>query len=264
MRVLHVGSADGAFMALLLALTLLAGCASRVDVADSTPPPIDAAAVPDALPRPDPILAAGNRSPYTVNGVSYHILPSASGYREEGIASWYGLKFHGRKTANGERFNVYGPTAAHKTLPIPSYARVSNLDNGRSMVVRVNDRGPFHSERIIDLSYGAAVKLGFAEQGTARVRVEALDVAGVDDRRSNPEGQYRHLQLGAFGAEQAAEDLASRAASVLSVPLSISAVDSAQGRLYRLRAGPFGSERELRSGQAALAAAGLPGGQPLP
>lgn len=248
----------------VLVLILITGCAGPVEVADTTPPPIDPAAVPDAVPSPDPILAAGNKSPYTVNGVTYSVLPSAAGYAEEGIASWYGLKFHGRKTSNGERFSVYGPTAAHKTLPIPSYVRVTNLDNNRSMVVRVNDRGPFHSDRIIDLSYGAALKLGYAQQGTARVRVEAIPVAGVDDRRQHANGRYRHLQLGAFTQADAANALADKARTLLSVPLTVSEVDTTHGRLYRLRAGPFANERALREGQAALSRAGLPDGQPLP
>ena len=256
----HVGSAALTVVTLLL----LGGCGDTVRVADSTPPPIDPAAISDAVPRPDPILAAGNKSQYTVNGVTYLVMPSAAGYTEEGIASWYGLKFHGRKTSNGERFNVYGPTAAHKTLPIPSYVRVTNLSNGQSMVLRVNDRGPFHSERIIDLSYGAALKLGFADQGTARVRVEALTVTGSDDRRGNPSGAYRNLQLGAFSDAGAAANLAARAEAVLSVPLNVTEVEAGAGRLFRLRAGPFASESALRAAQDDLVGAGLPAGQPLP
>lgn len=242
----------------------LSACGGPARVADSTPPPIDPDAVPDAVPRPDPILIAGNKSPYTVNGVSYHVMSDPTGYQEEGLASWYGLKFHGRKTSNGERFNVYGPTAAHKTLPIPSYVRVTNLENGRHMVIRVNDRGPFHGERIIDLSYGAALKLGFADQGTTRVKVEALAVAGVDDRRELGGDGYRRLQLGAFTSEAAARTLAGSAAPVLNVPLTVTEVDTANGRLYRLRAGPFEDEAALRGGQMALRERGLPSGQPLP
>lgn len=248
----------------LCLMLVLAGCGGTIDIPDTTPPPIDPAAIPDAVPRPDPILSAGNKSPYTVNGVSYRVLPSAAGYREEGNASWYGLKFHGRKTSNGERFSVYGPTAAHKTLPIPSYVRVTHLGNGKSMVVRVNDRGPFHSARIIDLSYGAALKLGFADQGTARVLVEAIEVAGTDDRRSQSAGSYRNLQLGAFQQEAAAKALSARAEAVLAVPLVVSQIETAAGYLYRLRAGPFADEQSLRAAQKALNAAGLPGGQPLP
>ncbi len=250
-------------VAAVLAAAVLIGCSPNPYIADSTPPAISADAIEDAHPRPDPILAAGNTSPYTVNGKTYTVLPTARGYSQQGIASWYGLKFHGRKTANGERFSVYGPTAAHKTLPIPSYVRVTNLENQRSMVLRVNDRGPFHPNRIIDLSYGAAVKLGFANQGTASVLVEALDIAGVDDRR-DIDGRYRFIQLGAFASQQSADSLRQRVQSVVEVPVEVTVVDTHAGRLYRLRAGPFQSESELYQARRHLQAAGLPQGQPLP
>ena len=108
----------------------------------------------------------GNKSPYEVFGKRYTVMPSADGYTEEGVASWYGMKFQGRRTSNGEIFDVYKATAAHKSLPLPSYLRVTNLENNASLIVRVNDRGPFVGDRLIDVSYGVAVKLGFAEQGT--------------------------------------------------------------------------------------------------
>ena len=139
---------------------------------------------PDELPRvdliPEPVVLAeprsryGNRSPYTVLGKSYRVLDSAEGYVDRGIASYYGQKFHGRRTSSLEVYDMYTFSAAHKTLPLPSYARVTNLANGESVVVRVNDRGPFHEGRIIDLSYAAAVKLGIHQTGTARVEVRAL------------------------------------------------------------------------------------------
>ncbi len=255
-------------LSLLIALLLLTACTpgsrKAVRVSDSEPPPISAAAVADAIPRADPVLRRGNVSPYTVNGKTYHVMPSNKGYVEEGIASWYGLKFHGRPTSNGERFSVYEATAAHKSLPIPTYARVTNLGNGRSMVVRVNDRGPFHADRLIDLSYGAAVKLGFDKAGTARVRVEAIEVAGADDRRAVADGRYRLLQLGAFSSAEAAHELAARVGPVLSVPVEVTVVDTAHGPLHRLRAGPFAQESALRDAQATLSAAGLPPGQALP
>ena len=184
---------------LLMAVVVVAcSVPANRHVSDRAPPDIDPSAVPDAIPQADTITRAGNSSPYTVNGQSYWVLASARGYRERGIASWYGLKFHGRPTANGERFSVYGPTAAHRSLPIPTYVRVTNEDNGASMVLRVNDRGPFHSDRLIDLSYGAAVRLGFADQGTASVLVEAIDVPGMQDVRSDAANGYSRLQLGAF------------------------------------------------------------------
>ncbi|MEE4202733.1 MAG: septal ring lytic transglycosylase RlpA family protein [Halieaceae bacterium] len=247
-------------------LTALGGCGVVSDrhVPDTTPPPISAAAVRDAVPAADPILRRGNTSPYTVNGQTYRVMDTAAGYVEEGVASWYGLKFHGRPTATGERFSVYQATAAHRSLPLPTYARVTNLANGRQIVVKVNDRGPFHADRILDLSYGAAIKLGFADQGTARVRVEAIEVAGVDDRRAVAQGRYRQLQLGAFSARSAAQDLAERVRPVVGVPVEVTTVDTAHGQLHRLRAGPFASESALRAAQGALQQAGLPEGQALP
>ena len=145
----------------------------------------------DAIPKKEPITRAGNKNPYQIFGKTYVLLPSAKGYSEEGIASWYGRKFHGRKTANGEIYDMYKMTAAHTTLPIPTFVRVTNLDNGRQIVVRVNDRGPFHGGRIIDLSYAAAKKLGYDTKGTARVRVEVVDVesqqkAVVEPTRPEP------------------------------------------------------------------------------
>ena len=220
--------------------------------------------VQDAVPRADPILAVGNKSPYTVNGVSYEILKDYRNYRERGTASWYGSKFHGHETSNGEIFDLYAASAAHKTLPIPSYARVTNLDNGRSVVVRVNDRGPFHGDRLIDLSYGAAVKLGYMEHGTAPVEVEVLNIAGVDDRRDVPGGHYRYLQLGAFGAESSAQRLQAELQAFLQVPVFISNVESAGKLLYRVRIGPLADADELAMVKQQLVDGGYSSGQPLP
>ena len=220
--------------------------------------------VADAVPRADPILAAGNKSPYSVNGVSYDILKDYRNYREQGTASWYGSKFHGHETSNGEIFDLYAASAAHKTLPIPSYARVTNLDNGRSVVVRVNDRGPFHGNRLIDLSYGAAVKLGYMEKGTARVEVEVLNIAGVDDRRGAPGTHYRFLQLGAFGAEASAQRLQAELQNFVQAPVFISEVDAGGKRLYRVRVGPVADSDELALVQQQLLDGGFPQGQPLP
>ena len=133
----------------------------------------DVSDIQDAVPTPHfgPYKAA----PYTVLGKKYYPMQSSKNYKEDGLASWYGTKFHGQKTANGEIYDLYGMTAAHKTLPLPSYVKVINLDNNREVIVRVNDRGPFYADRIIDLSFPAAKKLGFVEKGVARVRVEAID-----------------------------------------------------------------------------------------
>jgi rare lipoprotein A len=137
---------------------------------------LDPAKIEDAIPREEYVTKAGNKSPYTVLGKTYEVLPTSRGYKGQGGASWYGLKFHGHKTSNGEIYDIYQMTAAHKTLPIPCYVKVTNIANGRTAIVRVNDRGPFHDGRIIDLSYAAATKLGFIGAGTAQVTVEAIDV----------------------------------------------------------------------------------------
>jgi rare lipoprotein A len=143
-------------------------------IPDSAPDEIpDVDAIPEPEVKSEPRSRIGNRS-YAVMGKRYHVRDSAEGYVEEGMASFYGSKFHGRKTSNHEVYDMYAFSAAHKTLPLPSYVRVTNLANGKSVVVRVNDRGPFHAGRIIDLSYAAATKLGFTRQGTARVEVRAL------------------------------------------------------------------------------------------
>ena len=145
-----------------------------------------AMAVPDAVPRAEPLSKYGNPESYTVYGKTYNVMPSSLGYREIGYASWYGRKFHGRRTSSGEIYDMYAMTAAHRTLPLPTYVRVRNLDNGREAIVRVNDRGPFHSDRIIDLSYAAATKLGLVEAGTAKVEVEAIDTGSSIAQPADP------------------------------------------------------------------------------
>jgi len=137
--------------------------------------PPDVASIPDAVPQPEPKSNNGNPDSYEVYGDRYFILKDVRGYKERGYASWYGKKFNGKRTSSGEPYDMFKMTAAHKTLPIPCYARVTNLDNGRSVVVRINDRGPFHEGRIIDLSYTAAVKLGSLDRGSIPVEVEAID-----------------------------------------------------------------------------------------
>ncbi|MDY0207108.1 MAG: septal ring lytic transglycosylase RlpA family protein [Pseudomonas sp.] len=134
---------------------------------------VDVSRIPDAVPMPH--QGSFKAAPYTVLGSRYFPIQDARNYKMTGTASWYGTKFHGRDTANGETFDLYGMTAAHKTLPLPSYVKVTNLENGRTVTLRVNDRGPFYSDRVIDLSFAAAKKLGYAEKGVARVTVEGID-----------------------------------------------------------------------------------------
>ena len=165
-------------LSLVAAAGMLAGCGSAPksgrDGVVASDIPADVAATPDATPRVETIKPGGANKPYEVLGKSYTPETRDVPIREKGIASWYGKKFHGRKTASGELYNMYAMTAAHPTMPLPSYARVRNPKNGREIIVRVNDRGPFHAGRVIDLSYTAAVKLGI-QNGIAPVEVERLN-----------------------------------------------------------------------------------------
>ncbi|MTI75235.1 MAG: septal ring lytic transglycosylase RlpA family protein, partial [Stenotrophomonas sp.] len=152
-----------------------AGGLYRPGVKDSTPDYVpDVACIPEPVVSDEPRSAIGNRSPYVVLGKEYRVMERVDDYVEQGTASYYGAKFHGRLTSNREVYDMYQFTAAHKTLPLPSFARVTNLDNGESVIVRVNDRGPFHDGRVIDLSYAAAVRLGITQRGTGRVEVRGL------------------------------------------------------------------------------------------
>lgn len=168
-------------LSVLLVALFVVGCStpSRYSMDRDAAPDVelDVSDLPDPIPVYEPKSRGGNKSPYKVWGKTYYVLPTAEGYRERGGASWYGAKFHGHKTSNGETYNMYEMSAAHKSLPLPTYAKVTNLDNGRSVIVRINDRGPFHEGRIIDLSYAAAKKLGYYDKGVANVEVEAISVA---------------------------------------------------------------------------------------
>ncbi|GMV05325.1 MAG: hypothetical protein AMXMBFR53_16040 [Gemmatimonadota bacterium] len=146
----------------------------RRDRPPTNPRDIDLDTISDAVPTDEPRSPYGNMAEYQVFGRTYRTLESAEGYREEGVASWYGEEFHGRSTSSGEPYDMYAMSAAHRTLPLPSFVEITNLDNGRRVVVRVNDRGPFHGGRLIDVSYAAAHRLGMLGRGTARVRVRAL------------------------------------------------------------------------------------------
>ncbi|WP_323845605.1 septal ring lytic transglycosylase RlpA family protein [Microbulbifer magnicolonia] len=260
---------------MVLAALLLAACSGQptkparntsVDtIKDSGPPtPVDMLATPEPTPVREPIGPAGNKSPYKVNGVTYKVRNDVKGYKERGHASWYGTKFHGRRTANGEVYNMYAMSAAHKTLPLPSYAKVTNLENGRSIIVRVNDRGPFVPGRIIDLSYTAAQKLGYVNKGVARVEVEALDPATLptagqtlamekdvaareslaqDASFKLPANTY--LQVGAYSNAGQANNVRAQVSAVVDYPVSVSPTESGGQRLYRVRIGPIGQQRAL-------------------
>lgn len=174
------------FLLFLFITLCLSGCSSPTHKRKKDGPPKhippNLLRTPDAVPRIEPLSRFGNR--FGKNGRSnsyvalkrrYHVMPTSRGYKARGIASWYGTQFHGRRTSNGERYNMFAMTAAHPTLPLPTYAKVTNLTNGKSVIVKINDRGPFHPNRIIDLSYVAAAKLGVLGKGTAHVEVVSVD-----------------------------------------------------------------------------------------
>ena len=233
--------------------------------------PADLDAIPDAAPHAEPPHRFAN-NPYSVLGQDYVPLRPGAPYQARGVASWYGRKFHGQKTSSGETYDMYGMTAAHTTLPIPSYARVTNPANGKSVVVRINDRGPFHAGRLIDLSYTAAWKLGYIGNGSTVVEVESIAPgqetpptqtrpAATDDpiarfatesepapARPLPEvkdlrGHY--LQLGAFGNRDNAEALKSRLARELGTVGEKLRVQAA-GNLFRLQLGPWADAQEAQ------------------
>jgi rare lipoprotein A len=225
--------------------------------------PPDVSRVPEPVPRAEPRAAYGNKSPYTVLGRTYEVMPSSRGYVERGIASWYGTKFHGRLTSSREPYDMYQMTAAHKTLPLPTYARVTNLENGRSAIVRVNDRGPFHGARIIDLSYAAAVKLGVHAQGTALVEVRALapgeteleEGTPVSDavaapprpppRTSTPIARASpvFVQAGSFAERDNAKRLAQRLRAADVDDVFVDRARANGRRVHRVRVGPVEAQR---------------------
>ncbi len=251
------GSAAGTrglrYVLLVLLFAALQGCGSSYV---PLPKPKDAAPrvssqveqqlarLPDPVVKKEPRSKWGNGPVYTVWGKSYRVMDNASGYRQRGLASWYGTKFHGRRTSSGEPYDIYKLTAAHKHLPIPSYVRVTNLSNQRQTIVRVNDRGPFHGNRIIDLSYAAAVKLGFHDQGTAQVQIEVLE--------PRPPARQVMVQAGAYSefrwADRSHRDLLQRTG----LPGVI--VKTADG-LYRVQLGPVTEGEETERLAALLVAA---------
>jgi rare lipoprotein A len=277
-----------AWPAVLLAAAVLAACGSRPplagrDGAHAIPPPrlVD---VPDAEPRIEPIRSGGPNKPYEVLGRSYMPMTQDRAFRERGLASWYGRKFHGRRTASGEVYDMYAMSAAHPTLPLPSYARVRNPANGREVIVRVNDRGPFHSGRIVDLSYTAALKLDLL-RGVAPVELERITfaeirsgawrrdkapldapepaepsevalpaLAGMEEEpepvamrpmAGAPAGFW--IQLGAFRQRDGAESFQRRVADELEW-LSPKLALFNDASLFRLQAGPYPSRDEARAG----------------
>ena len=265
---------------LLPLLVLITGCGTMQqpggyyeDDGPETSPPVDIASIPDAVAKLEPRSASGNK-PYVVFGVTYTPLPESIGYRERGITSWYGKKFHGRRTSSGEPYDMYAMTAAHKTLPLPSYVRVRNMQNNRTIVVRVNDRGPFLHNRLIDLSYAAAAKLGILGTGTGVVEIEAVSpgetptqvaevkiyplqiippAAAAEEipvALSPAVSPKLYLQVGAFSQQDNAVSLRNRLDREAMRPIFVQSSQTAGkngadvARIYRVRIGPLANVEE--------------------
>jgi len=224
------------FLIVVIQCLWLVGCATTVHI-----PSWEKKSSPAQTPVPKP-----GPGQYEVFGKVYDVMPSSLGYLEIGIASWYGKKFHGRLTAMGEVYDMYGMTAAHKGLPLPTMVRVTNLDNGRDVIVRVNDRGPFHDDRVIDLSYAAARKLGFETQGMAPVVVEAIDEVNYPELAAKVHHDTYYLQAGAFRQRHGARAQLARVKDALPVDVQVRILtsESETGVLYKIWVGPLGSQRE--------------------
>ena len=200
------------------------------------------------VPIDEPLSYYGNPLSYKMDGKVYQVLRSSKGFHQEGLASWYGSDFHQKRTSSGEPYYMYAITAAHKTLPLPSYVRVTNLNNGRSIVVRVNDRGPFHCDRILDLSYAAARVLGFMQDGTAKVSIDAISMSNYED----PVGQY-FLQVASLSKPSNAKKLKSRLEREFRWPVVMGRVMD----LYTISVGPFENKNKLEQVRYQLAQIGF-------
>jgi rare lipoprotein A len=239
-----------------VALLALAGCTRE----PLRPAPPAAPVTPPAgegVPRDEPRARYGNPAFYEVGGQRYVVLQSAVGYVEQGVASWYGPDFHGGRTATGETYDMHAMTGAHPTLPLPTWVRVTNLENGRSVVVRLNDRGPFARGRVIDLSRAAAEALDMVRAGTARVEVRSL---AVGDSAPAPATAAYYAQAGAFGSRENAEALASRLRDAGIEGVTVTESPGNGGPMFRVRAGPAATlpdfdrlvERMLAAGAEAV------------
>jgi peptidoglycan lytic transglycosylase len=249
-----------------ISLAALAGCATtprppRPPAFRLPPPPPNLAAIPNAVPRIEPRAAHGNPPFYDVDGKRYYVLATAEGYDATGVASWYGPTFDGLRTSDGDRYDMYAMTAAHKTLPLPCYVQVTNLGNGRSVIVKVNDRGPFVANRLIDLSYTAAAKLGMLATGTALVEVRAITPATAAPltRIAESPPPILYLQVGAYSLRSNAEHVLLRLRAAGLAGAFIFGPPVARGELYRVRIGPVSGVPEFDRLVARLTALGYPG-----
>lgn len=240
-------------LTILLGFTLLCGCGSVVQTRDGAPRRnIDVSKIPNAVPKAEPRSRYGNPDSYVVFGKRYYTLKSSKGYDKRGIASWYGTKFHNRLTSSREPYNMYAMTAASKTLPLPTYVQVTNLENNRKVIVKVNDRGPFEKGRILDLSYAAAKKLDMLKKGTALVEVKAINPATWNrteekllDRETpileNPGHPELFLQVAALSNKAHAKDLEARLQALTHQPTRLEPVQVNERTTYRVQIGPLAS-----------------------
>lgn len=203
-----------------------------------------------AKPRYEPFSRYGNLGSYAVNGQHYEVLRTAKGYKARGIASWYGTKFHRQRTSSGETYDMYAMTAAHKTLPLPTYVKVKNLTNGRETLLKINDRGPFHSDRLIDLSYAAATQLGLLPNGTAKVEIQAIS----GDRGGYYFGNY-YIQAGAFTSKNLANLLQKQLLVLTHAPIFIDQYE----QKYIVKIGPFSDKATAFQLTKKLTTQGIPG-----
>ena len=245
---------------------LLGGCASTphrepAPVFKLPPLPRDISAIPNVIPRIEPRAAHGNPPFYKVDGKRYYVLATAEGYEATGVASWYGPTFDGLRTSDGDRYNMYAMTAAHKTLPLPCYVRVTDLENGRSVVVKVNDRGPFVANRLIDLSYVAAAKLDMLATGTALVEVKAITPKSpaVLTRATESPPPTLYVQVGAFALRSNADRVVARLQAAGLAGAFTFGPPVTRSRLYRVRIGPVSGVPEFDRLLARLTALGYPG-----
>ncbi|MEE8320567.1 MAG: septal ring lytic transglycosylase RlpA family protein [Gammaproteobacteria bacterium] len=234
----------------VVALTLfVSACGITLERGDGPPQDtVDVFSIPDAVPKEEPRSRYGNPESYVVMGKRYYVMRESNGFIKKGIASWYGKKFHGRRTSSGETYNMYAMTAAHKTLPLPTYVQVTNLKNGRRVIVKVNDRGPFHENRIIDLSYTAAAKLDIIKNGTGVVEIRALNAghyaeegAPVRTVSVGVEQKGFYIQVGSFGELVNAEKLRKKLGILGEHLVKISQAIVGGGTVYRVKIGPLTS-----------------------
>ena len=226
----------------MVCINLLSCAISR----DSAPDDYKRNNTPDAVPANEPLSRYGNMPSYTVRGITYNVLKNAKGFTQKGTASWYGTKFHGRKTSSGEPYNMYAMTAAHKTLPLPTYVEVTHTGNGRKVILKVNDRGPFHEGRVIDLSYAAARKLGISATGTGPVSLRVIDASALDLKtdkvvlpKINDKKGVIYIQVAAMGSEPSAEKMATDLRNKNMQSVRIHVIENDDRKLYRVRIGPL-------------------------